>query len=220
LTATVRDVHIERATGDAEGSYVATDRAVAELARLSAAFARDHAVRVEALLGPRLLDDLRARIGAAEWAERDDTSIARESTMHGPGLVARMVFILNDQRVLAFTRALTGAVDVELFHGRIYRFAAGGSHFDSWHDDNADGRRVALSLNLSDGPIAGGELKLRAKGSEAAATFAYGRPGDALFFRIGPALEHQVQRVTSATPRTALAGWFYAPEPPGHPSEE
>jgi hypothetical protein len=218
--STVRGVHIERASGGTDSSYVVRGRTEAELTRLSAAFARDHAVRVEALVGPRLLHDLRARIAVAAWAERDDAAIARESTMQAPGLAARIVFIVNDPRVLTFTRAVTGAVDVELFSGRIYRFAAGGSHFDSWHDDNGNGRRVALSVNLSDGPIDGGELALRAKGSEAAATFAYGRPGDALFFRIAAALEHQVQCVTSSTPRTALAGWFCAAEPvPGQPAE-
>jgi Rps23 Pro-64 3,4-dihydroxylase Tpa1-like proline 4-hydroxylase len=217
---TVRGVHIERDSGDSDSSYVVRDRTEAELARLSAAFSRDHAVRVEALLGPRLLNDLRAQIAVAAWAERDDAAIARESTMQARGLVARIVFMVNDPRVLTFTRAVTGAADVELFSGRIYRFAAGGSHFDSWHDDNANGRRVALSLNLSDGPIDGGELKLRTKGSETAATFAYGHPGDALFFRIAAVLEHQVQRVTSATPRTALAGWFCVAEPvPGQPAE-
>jgi hypothetical protein len=35
-------------------------------------------------------------------------------------------------------------------------------------------------------------------------------PGDAIFFRIAPALQHVVSAVEGMVPKTAYAGWFGA----------
>ncbi len=197
--------------GDGQhGSYAVTNRSDAELARLRDAFARKHVVRIRSLIGPVLLEELRLLVRAARFAERDDNGIARESRMSAPDILARLVFLANDPRLIEFVRTVTGAHDIDGFYGRVYRFGSEGAHFDSWHDDVGGGRRAAMSLNLGDDAIAGGELRLRAKGGDATTSYEYGDPGDALLFRIDEKLEHEVQAVRSASPRTAFAGWYVA----------
>lgn len=203
-------MQLERGGDGAGGSYTVTPTPEADVIRLREQFARDNAFRIGALLGPRLLDDLRGRVRQATFAERDDADIARESCMDAPAVLAQLTFLVNDPRFVDLVRAVSRLGDIGMFAGRVYRFAAGARHFDSWHDDVKEPRRIAMSLNLSDGPVEGGELKLRPKRTTGGTMYATGQPGDALLFRVHSTLEHQVQPVRSATPRTALAGWFDA----------
>jgi 2OG-Fe(II) oxygenase superfamily len=201
-------VRFDRADATAQGSYAVAQRPSSEDGSLSDAFTRQNAVRLSGFLGERLLDEMRERIGAARFNEVDDSGIARESRMDSATVLARLNFLANDERLLAYLRNLTGVAGIGGFLGRVYQFSAEREHYDSWHGDNRDGRLLAMSVNLSTGLIAGGELMLRRKGDVDAALHSYGVPGDALLFRIDEALEHRVMPVTSSIPRTAFAGWY------------
>ena len=156
-----------------------------------------------------MLEEVVTRVQVAPFADRADAGIARESRMVAPELLARLVFLANDPGIIAFVRAVTDCPYLGRFAGRVYRFVAGGEHHDSWHDDVADDRRVAMSLNVGSGRPDGGELLLRAKGTDEATVTRYGDPGDALLFRVAEHLEHHVNPVRGAVPRTAFVGWYF-----------
>jgi 2OG-Fe(II) oxygenase superfamily len=124
-------------------------------------------------------------------------------------LVARLLFLLNDPDLRRAVGAITGTGPIARFDARIYRRLPVAEHYDNWHDDLAGPHRVVtMSVNLGSEPYGGGELLLRRKGEpEPFAAVHNVGPGDALLFRIDPALEHRVTSITSGV-KTALAGWF------------
>ena len=201
-------MHIEREPTGAAASYKLGPRPADETATLADTFRRDDVVLVPGLLRGRMLDDVVRGVEGAPFDDRGDRGIARESRMVAPVLLARLIFLANDPDVIDFVRAVTGCPELGRFSGRVYRFLAGAEHFDSWHDDVAGDRRVAMSLNVGSGRPEGGDLLLRAKGSEHATVTRYGDPGDALLFRVAEHLEHQVNPVRGAMPRTAFVGWY------------
>jgi hypothetical protein len=203
-------VHFERQTSRPRASYAVRRRSSDELRSLAAEFRERHVVNVRDFLRGRMLREITNEVAAARFDTQSDAHIARERRMDAPAVLARLTFLANDPRLVRFVRELTGCHDVGHFMGRVYRFEAESDHFDSWHSDAADERRIALSLNLSQGPIEGGELLIRRKGAPEPPPTPYGRPGDALLFRISEHLEHRVLPVRSRTPRTAFVGWYFA----------
>jgi hypothetical protein len=152
-----------------------------------------------------------AEVAAARFDTNDVPGIQRERRLDASSdVLARLIFLANDPELVEFVREVTGCTDVGFFVGRVSRLAAKSDHFAAWHDDALDGRRVALSLNLSEGPLDGGELLIRRKGEPEPLPMPYGPPGDALLFRISEHLEHRVRPVRSRTPRTAFVGWYFA----------
>jgi hypothetical protein len=116
--------------------------------------------------------------------------------------------MFHDPALFAVIRAITGCAAIGGFDGRIYRMDA-GAHADAWHDDANDRYLVALSLNLTATAFAGGALRLRDRATRTVrADVANTGQGDAIVFRLDPALEHMVSPVTGEVPKVAWAGWF------------
>jgi hypothetical protein len=203
-------VHIQRQTSKRRASYALRPRSGEELRSLAAEFRERHVITLRGFLRGRMLREIIGEVAAAPFQTADDTDIARESRMDASTVLARLIFLANDPQLVGFVREVTGCFDVGFFFGRVYRFEADSDHFDSWHSDAVEERRVALSLNLSQGPIEGGDLLIRAKGAPEPAPTPYGRPGDALLFRVSEDLEHRVLPVRSTMPRTAFVGWYSA----------
>jgi hypothetical protein len=203
-------VHIERRSANPGASYAVQARAGADLEALAADFRERHVVNLPGLLRGSLLRQVVAQVAAAPFGTNDVPGIQRERRMEASDVLARLMFWANDPRMLQFVRELTGCTDVGVFFGRVSRLESGGDHYAAWHDDALDGRRVALSLNLSEGPLEGGELLIRRKGAPEPPPTPYGPPGDALLFRVSEDLEHRVLAVRGATPRTAFVGWYSA----------
>jgi hypothetical protein len=203
-------VHIQRQTSRPRASYALRARSGEELRSLRADFRKRHVVTLRGFLRGRMLREVISEVAAAPFETADDADIARESRMDASPVLSRLVFLANDPQMVAFVREVTGCVDIGHFMGRVYRFEANSDHFDSWHSDAVGRRRAALSLNLSEGPIEGGDLLIRPKGSAEPPPTPYGRPGDALLFRVSEHLEHRVLPVRSSMPRTAFVGWYSA----------
>ena len=202
-------MHLERRAASAGASYVIRSRDPRATDTLAAGFRARNAVVVPGLLRGRLLREVVGEVRGASFADADDAHIARESRMDAPTLLAKLIFLANEPRLIRFVQDLT-RTDVASFFGRVYRFEAGSDHFDTWHDDAVQERRIAMSLNVGDGTPEGGELLLRRKGTEDAVRMPYGKPGDALLFRVSEHLEHRVLPVSGPVPRTAFVGWFSA----------
>jgi hypothetical protein len=183
------------------------------LAVLRQAFTRDHVVRLPRFLSPELLRMLDAHLSAGTFAPREDAGIAIELCLEESRALDLLAFVMHAPALVDAVRQITGCAAVTGFTGRIYRFDPHVAHHDSWHDDAASGQRLAgFSLNLG-GPFRGGEFQLRAKAEvDNILTIANTGPGDAILFRIDPALQHRVRAVEGEAAKTAFAGWFLSGE--------
>jgi hypothetical protein len=117
-------------------------------------------------------------------------------------------FLVNDLSVYQFVEALSGCRPIRTFVGRVYRNLP-GRHATTWHSDVVENRRIGMSINLSTGVYEGGVFEIR----DAATKSVLGSIvnvgfGDAILFRIAPALEHRVTVVEGTSFKTAFAGWF------------
>jgi 2OG-Fe(II) oxygenase superfamily len=189
------------------------DAGAGEQSALAAEFAARHLVCLSGFLAPALLRLIEDRLPSALFSSRKDAhGMEIEQTLEEPSLVALFAIALNDPRLFAFVEGVTGCGAVGCFMGRVYRRGkpqgAGDQHYP-WHDDVSRGRLVGLSINLTREPYEGGVLQIRdADTGRALAEKANTGYGDAMLFRISPALEHQVTPVAGDTPRLVLAGWF------------
>jgi hypothetical protein len=182
----------------------------ASMPALRDAFARDHVVRLRGLLADELLDRVLRFIDEGTFAIREDAGIAVELCLQPSRAFDLLLFVMNAPQMIEAIRELTGCAAITSFSGRIYRFDPAVAHHDSWHDDTQDGTRlIGISLNLGRTPFAGGEFELRPRAEpERTITIANTGPGDAILFRIDPALQHRVRPAVGDMPKTALAGWF------------
>jgi predicted 2-oxoglutarate/Fe(II)-dependent dioxygenase YbiX len=184
----------------------------ADLLRRHDEFARQHWVRLPALLHPDVLRPVLDDLDRGDWAEVSEEFYTEAQPPDGPA-VHLLRFLTNSPRFLEAAHAITGCGPFTWFDGRVYRMAAAGSHHDDWHSDFTGGRRVAMSLNLSRGGYDGGDLHIRAAGTQGAGTLVANRTlGDAVLFRLSEDWVHRVAPVTSGS-RTAFAGWFNEREP-------
>jgi hypothetical protein len=172
-------------------------------------FDEHHAIRVPRFLHPDLLAYVQRSVRQASFSERDDHEIAREACMADNTMLAMLCLIMNDSRLFDVIRRITGCAPIGYFNGRVYAFHADAGHYDRWHSDVSDDRRIGMSINLSEGAFEGGVFELRRAAADSAEWCAANTgPGDAILFRISDDLRHRVTPVAGAVPRVAYAGWF------------
>src|ERR1041385_2731652 len=179
------------------------------LSSMRCTFDEQHALRLPRFLEPDLLAYVHQSIRAASFYERDHEDIAREACMCDNPMLALLCLIMNDTRLFDVIRRITGCAPIGYFNGRIYAFAADANHFDQWHSDTIDDRRIGISINMSEGLFEGGVFELRHADAEATHwSIANTGSADAILFRIGDDLLHRVTPVIGPVPRVAYAGWF------------
>jgi 2OG-Fe(II) oxygenase superfamily/Coenzyme PQQ synthesis protein D (PqqD) len=174
-------------------------------------FERDHYVRLPQLVEPALMEAVERSVAAGQFVDRSHHGIGTEQCLV-PGVATSILQLMfNDPAMLDAVADIARCGTVRCFDGRVYRMAADNGHYDSWHSDAGEDRRVAISVNLSREPYEGGELEIRdAAATEASHTVSNPGFGDAVMFRISPALRHRVGPITGPRARTAYAGWFRA----------
>jgi hypothetical protein len=173
-------------------------------------FESRHWALVPGLMGPRMLEWVRAEVERTAFNAREEAGLVSELTVDGRSpLVARLLFLLNDPALYRAVEEITGLERLARYDGRIYRRLARPDHYNEWHDDLlGDARLVAMSINLGSDPYEGGVLALRHKGAAAALAEVHNTgPGDALLFRVRDDLQHRVTTVTHGE-KTTLVGWF------------
>lgn len=165
--------------------------------------------RIRRLIHPDLMKMLSKRLAQTDWKVRQHGKIGTEIVPADEVLTGTLNFVVNLPPFLDVIRLITGATGIAGYEGRIYRFS-GSEHYDSWHDDmDGSARVVGMSVNLSPAPYEGGLFRIRTRGSaEAFRELPNTVPGDAIFFRISPDLQHIVTPVLGSEPKTAFAGWF------------
>jgi hypothetical protein len=179
-----------------------------ELAQLQDEFQRRHRVMIPRLLDLPLAEEIARRIEAADFYRREHEGIGVEACMDVNATLAWLLLLVNDVRMFAAVRSITGCPPIGHFEGRVYRFQPGGDHHDSWHDDVGEGRLLAMSINVGAQPFTGGAVEIRERRTSAIAAGTAAGIGDALLFELGEDLEHRVLPVYGGNPRTVFAGWF------------
>jgi len=180
-----------------------------DIERCRIEFDEKHCVLLPKLLEPPLLDFLLERLEQGLWQDRVHEDIGNEVVLEDASAGGLLHFVANAPAFLKIVEEITGCGPLTQFEGRIYRFVPNSGHYDSWHNDNGNGRLVAMSLNLSLRGYEGGVFQLREWSSKRMlAEIANTGWGDATLFRISGELEHQVTEVTGEQPKTAFAGWF------------
>lgn len=184
----------------------------ANIRELAQQFEQSHAFSLPSLLHPDLLEMISSRLEHCSWTTRDDGAIAREAFPSDLAPASVLNFAINTADFLDLIRGITNQPAIRLFGGRVYRMTPAADHFDSWHADvgtTHQDRLVGMSINLSPQPYQGGVFQLRdeSSGKVLHELFNTG-PGDAIFFRISPALKHMVTPLIGNGSKTAFAGWF------------
>jgi len=178
---------------------------------LRAEFQTTHTARLSGLLGPELVQAVHEGLNRGTWINHEHDGLGREVILDDVRTIALLHFVANTPACLGLVREMTGCDAITRFEGRVYRMMPGSDHYDSWHHDALAHRVVGMSLNLGPKPYEGGTFQLRREGEDAMPrelpnTVA----GDAILFRIAPALEHRVTPVLGTEPKTAFAGWFFS----------
>ena len=187
------------------------------LARLREEFAAQHCVRLPGFLEPELLARVLGELDRAEFVDRvhEDIGSNLELCMCPNVLNVWLHLLVNRDSVFRTVQGITACGPIGCFTGRVYRVLPNAGHHDAWHSDLVDHRLVSLSLNLSPVPFQGGALQIRERVTgRIVHEVSNTGPGDALLFRIAPALEHRITDMEGAVPKTAFAGWFSS-EPRG-----
>ena len=183
-----------------------------DLAALQRAFAHQHCARLTGFLEPSLAAGIRAQLERGGFQEFAHGSLATELRLDDGVCTGLLHFLANDPRLFRLVETVSGCRDIRAFAGRVYRRIPGGHHHDSWHGDVTDPRRlVGMSVNLSAEVYEGGVFELRdVETEQPLASLPNVGLGDAILFRLSPALEHRVTDVRGSVPKTAFAGWFFS----------
>ena len=176
-------------------------------------FEQSHCLLLRGFIESRLLAEIHDRTNSAVVVEVTH-EVGRECGVNAAHAAALLDFVCNDQTLFEAIRKLTNCQSIGCFSGRIYQMRSGGKHHLDWHDDLAQNRLIALSVNLGVHPYQGGVLEIAdAESKRLLHRVANVGPGDAVLFRIAPSLVHRVTAVEGPMVRTAYAGWFRS-----HPS--
>ena len=181
-----------------------------ELAAMRDEFRSRHCLVIPRLLDRSLASELARLVEGSHFYRREHDGIGVEDCMEVNAVLAWLLLLVNDERLLDVVRSITDYGLIGHFDGRVYRLAPSTDHHDSWHDDVGDNRLVAMSINLGRDRYEGGSLELRDRRAGDTVRVKSAGTGDALLFELGSHLEHRVNPVTGHNPRTVFAGWFKA----------
>jgi 2OG-Fe(II) oxygenase superfamily len=188
-------------------SEVVADRQ--DIERFKIEFQEKQCVLLPKLLEPSLLDFLLDRLERGPWRDQIHSGIGVELTLEDAPARVLLHFVANAPAFLKTVQEITGCGPLSQFGGRVYRFIPNSGHYDSWHNDDGNGRLVAMSLNLSLRGYEGGVFQLRDwESKRILVEIANTGWGDATLFRISTKLDHRVTEVTGEKSKTAFAGWF------------
>ncbi len=181
------------------------------VAPLRVAFDRQQCVKLHSFLEPALFETIQRLLAHGAFAEFAHGALATELLLESGVCTGLLHFLANDPRVFQLVEEVAGVTGIRSFGGRVYRRFA-GQHYDNWHGDLGDPRRlVGMSVNLSADVYDGGVFEIRDVDTERPiASLPSVGFGDAILFRLSHDLEHRVSDVEGMHPKTAFAGWFLA----------
>ena len=183
-----------------------------DVAAARIAFERQHAVHLPELLDRDLLHFVQRQIEIDGFRERVHDALPDrpvDLVLNPSCASAALLLAANDVAFLELARLVTGRAEIQSFLGTIHRRLSHAAHACAWHDDLVDGRVAALTINLGPEPYQGGVLQIRREADgEIVYEHAVTGAGDAILFKLDPAIEHRVTEPTGRAARTVFTGWF------------
>lgn len=165
-------------------------------------FERDQFVVIEEFFTPKFLRIILDRVKQTPFQEFGE----REDAITTP-FILTLNQLMSEREILDQMNEISGLKNLSEFAGRIYRLSHSGHEF-GWHDDLILDRKLAISINLSEGPYEGGDLEIRHEPTQSVKTLPNKVLGRAVLFIIHPDFKHRVTKVTGEFPKIAYTGWF------------
>ena len=188
------------------GIVISRSESAIERARIR--FEREHCLMLRGFLSPEFLELIQRVLAGLKFRPNVHAGFGRDLAPTSNNAAGAMVLMLNDPDLFRAIEAITGCGRLRILTGSVRRAVAGGKAL-SWHDDTGEHRRVAITINLSAKAYRGGLLQIRERSSgRIVEEIANTGPGDAILFRVSPALEHRNTEIVGAVPKTAFSGWF------------
>ncbi|HXG57249.1 MAG TPA: 2OG-Fe(II) oxygenase [Vicinamibacterales bacterium] len=182
-----------------------------ELDAFRVTFEQDHCIQVRGFMQAELLAWIRSHVRADRFVRRvhrDLVPPAVDDVMKDEALSAKLFMLLNASALFRTVEAITGCDPIGSYYPTVFRLDPDSGHGDAWHDDLDGNRLVAMSVNLGEA-YEGGVLQLRDASTLRVLSEVHNDgPGDAVLFRISPALQHRVTPVTGTRARLTMTGWF------------
>lgn len=122
--------------------------AVDGLDPLRAQFRQAHCVRLPGLIDHPLLESIVARIEQGAFMSKVHGTAASELCLDTDESVGLLHFLVNDAAVYGLVEHIGECAPIRSFSGRVYRHLPEGGHYQHWHGDIAQGRRIGMSINL------------------------------------------------------------------------
>ena len=131
-----------------------------------ASFADVPAIAIPAALELGFCTRMVERAAHARFVADDDIDQIGTRLIESPQLIGRAIsLLLHSTELLRWLEDVTGAGPLQAVAGRFAEMRASHNDALDWHDDLHDtSRRLAIIVNLSDRPFAGGQFQLRRKG--------------------------------------------------------
>jgi hypothetical protein len=173
-------------------------------------FARCHAIDCAKALDPLFLAMLLKVSGKAQYTP-DPVGRLGHREIETPNLAGTaLTLALRRSNLIRWIEETTQCGPLGSIDGRVAQIRPAAGHRLHWHDDlNDPGRRLGITIDLSEQPSEGGLFELRlAKTKEVLLRFRHAGPGSVLIFDVSPGLDHRVLPLTSGGPRRVYAGWF------------
>jgi hypothetical protein len=198
----------------AAGSGVQFAGSSEDLDALRADFERQHCIRLPGFLTSSLLERIQGYIRESEFSHRSLVGRPPELIMESGKAPQLLMLLMNDSRLFELVRTITGCRRIGSCDGSVYRMMPGRGHMDRWHGEIFGHHMIAVGVDLSERPYAGGTLEIRDRYSHRVLhRVGGGEPGDATLVRLAPFLQRRITAVEGDFPRTVYAARFMLLKP-------
>jgi hypothetical protein len=167
-------------------------------------FEQHNYLRLPGFIEPGLLRVIQRYVKGARFEERE-YKVGRELTLSNSPLAGVLYVLMNDPKLFRVIRRVTGCGPIGCFTSRLYQMVARPGQAFTWHDDMANDRKVAISINLSDARYHGGTLQIRERPRGVCEVVPNLGFGDAIIFRVAEHLETASPRSKERFQRPPLA---------------
>ncbi len=171
--------------------------------------AKKNFVKIPRFFNKQAEEWVRSQVRSAKYIQKSHDAVsAVEDSMRVSALHDVLFLIFNSDEMIESIRIITGNSRIKGFVGRGYRLRANPQHFFDWHSDMAEGRRLAVSINIKSSRYEGGDLEIRECRRPAQLQRVKNhRFNSAVLFNVRKNLEHRVVSVQSGQ-KHAFVGWF------------
>jgi hypothetical protein len=171
-------------------------------------------VKIKNFFTPKLYEMVRPQLERATFKEQlhptTEGTYSVRDLVTVDWFVGHLKMLLDDEALKAGMARLAGVKSMSHFSGRLYQLTPQSDLYFGWHDDVTEGRKLAISVNLSPELYQGGELQIKDLRSGEIHHVPNTGICDAVLFKIDSDYMHCVSKVQGNKPKIAMTGWYHA----------